>query len=174
MALVHEDGTGLVGAESYATVDFTDTYLSERGFTLWATMSEAEKEAALRRGSDFMEQAYRSRWAGYRVTSTQGLSWPRYEVVVKDAYQVGYVTYYASDSVPLRVQEACAALGFKAAFGDLNADIERLKQRTKVGPIEVEYVPGAPAWKQYRAIDQMLAPFFAGAATSMSMRVVRA
>lgn len=169
MALIVEDGTGLAGAESFISVAGADAYLTSRGSD-WSSMSTTEKEQALRRATDYMEQMYRERWAGQRVTTTQALSWPRYFVPIKDASD-GY-SYWPSDAVPTLVANACAALALKAAAGDLAPDVGRLKRRTKVGPLEVEYEPNTRPYTVYRSIDNMLLPFFGGLG-GLSIPVVR-
>lgn len=165
MSIVIEDGTGLANAEAFCSVAFADTYLAARGLTLWATMSTAEKEQALRRAADCMEQWYRNTWAGTRVNSTQALSWPRYEVPMRDFCGA----YYPSNAVPAIVQQAQALLAFKAAAGDLSPDVERMVLREKIGPLETEYSPTAPAFTRYRAIDNTLSPLLRGSAGSASV-----
>jgi hypothetical protein len=167
MALITEDGTGLANAESYISVAEADTYFSNRGITLWATMLEAEKEQALRRAVDYLGGVYRLRWKGTRVNGTQALDWPRAFVEREDyeyAGMNGYTTiggrfYYPSDEVPVEVKNACAEMAFKAASGELAPDLERSVVREKVDVLEVEYDRYAPQYKQYRAIDNLLAPF---------------
>ncbi|HWH74773.1 MAG TPA: DnaT-like ssDNA-binding protein, partial [Methylibium sp.] len=90
MALEVEDGTAKSDAESYVSVAEASAYHSLRGNTLWATMSEGEMEAALRRATDYLVQTYRDQWAGYRATTTQALDWPREEVQIKDAPALSY------------------------------------------------------------------------------------
>ena len=151
MALEVETGSGSATAESYASVADADAYLAARGFSLWATMSETEKEAALRRATDYMVSFYRARWAGYRVSSTQALDWPRYDVPMKDyAYSL-----YASDEVPAAVKNACIVLAFKAA-----------------SPIEVTYAVGSRQWTLYRSVENMLSSLMAN--SGASVRLVRA
>ena len=54
MALIVEDGSGLSGANSYASTAQADTYASDRGLTAW-TGDTATKEAALIRATDYLE-----------------------------------------------------------------------------------------------------------------------
>lgn len=152
MALIVEDGTGMSTAESFASVAAADTRLAALGNTNWANLTTTEKEQALRRATAYMEQAYRLRWQGMRATSAQALSWPRSWVSV-DGYAV------AADTVPADIANACIDLAFKAAAGDLNADLERPVIREKVGPIETEYAAYGPERTRYPAIDMMLAPY---------------
>lgn len=173
MALIVEDGTGLATAESYASVAYADTYHSDRGNTSWATLTTGVKEQSLRKATDFMEQVYRPRWAGVRVTSTQALSWPRYEVPKIDAPGGGaWPAYYPYNAVPTEVKNACAELALKAAAGELAPDLDRPTTSETVGPISVTYAVGTRETVKYRAIDNLLAPLLAGDA--MSLKVVRA
>lgn len=152
MSLIVEDGTGLSTAESYVSVADADTRLAALGQTNWATLTATEKEQSLRRASQYMLQAYRSRWKGERIGTTQALDWPRFGVYVD-----GYVI--ASDTVPAGIANTCADLALKAAAGDLNADLTQAVIREKVGPLETEYAPGSTATKRYRSIDMALAPY---------------
>ena len=89
MSLNVETGTGASNSESYASVTNADTYHSNRGNSLWATLTTPEKEQALRRATDYMEQVYRKRWKGVRVNATQALSFPR-EWVEREDYTNAY------------------------------------------------------------------------------------
>ncbi len=163
MTLIVEDGTGLATAESYVSVADAGTRHTNLGNTAW-TGTDAVKEAALRRATQFMLQRYRGRWQGTRINSTQALDWPRSWVVV-DGYAVD------ADIVPVDVANACADLALKALSETLNADLERGVVRDKVGPLETEYDAYSPQAKRYPAIDQALAPFLTGAGANA--RLVR-
>lgn len=171
--LTVEDGSGLPASESYISVAAADTRLAAHGFILWATLSTAEKEQALRRATTYMVGVYRERWAGYRVSTTQALDWPRYQAPIKDSASMNYGgrSYYPSNAVPASVANACADLALKAAAGDLAPDIDRQTKTETVGPISVSYMDGASPFVRYRAIDLALAPFLSGNASSM--RIVR-
>lgn len=162
MALTVETGTGSSSSESFASVAAADTRLAAMGLTNWATLTTAEKEQALRRATTFFEQAYRARWAGSRMIRTQALSWPRYGVCVD-----GFPVY--TDVVPAEVVNACIDLAFKAAAGDLNADLTRAVIREKVGPIETEYSSASPQAVRYRSIDQTLAPYLTGSSAMATL-----
>lgn len=159
MALVTEDGTGRADAESFCTVSFADGYHAARGNDLWGPLLTAEKEAALRRATDYIEATYGLRWIGAAITATQALSWPRYYAARAGLYPY---SYWASNAVPILLQRACAELAFRAASDDLAPDQGRLTRREKVDVIEVEYADNQPAITQYRAVDDMLAPLLGG------------
>lgn len=171
MAIIVEDGTGMATAESLCSVATATTYHAARGNAAWAALaSDTVREQCLRKAADYLEQVYRLRWAGVRKVSTQALSWPRYNVPMLD---VVISQYYPSTSVPTIVVNACAELALKASTGALAPDITRLKKRVKIDVIETEYVDGTSPYTKYRAIDNMLEPFFSGS-SSMNIEVVRA
>lgn len=163
MALIVEDGTGLSTAESYASVTDANTRQTNLGNDTWATITTGQREEALRRATVYMGQAYRNRWTGQRVKSTQALDWPRYDVTV-DGYPVSVTI------VPTDIKNACIDLALKAAAGDLAADITRAVIREKVGPLETEYSAFDPQQTRYRSIDMALAPYLKGS-SAMAMLV---
>ena len=163
MALEVEDGTAKSNSESYASVLVADTYLANRGMTSWAALSTADKEINLRLGTDYMLRAYRLRWNGTRVLTTQALDWPRYNVPIPDMIPSGgyYIALIESNVVPTEVQRACVELAYRASTGEeLLEDLETPVIREKVGPLEVEYAEGARQTKVYPAVDAMLAHLF--------------
>lgn len=172
MALIVEDGTGKADAESFISVADANTYHTARGNSAWAALaSDTVREQMLRKAADYMEQVYRMRWKGQRVTATQALSWPRAWVSREDYYRTGSVPpvsidgsfYYASDEVPTEVARACAELALRAIDSDLAEDLGVPVTSETVGPISVTYAAGARQTKTYRAIDAMLSPFLEGA-----------
>jgi hypothetical protein len=172
MALIVENGTGLINAESYISVADADTYHSNRGNSIWATLTTTAKEQLLRKSTDYIEQVYRLRWLGYRHTEDQALSFPRDEVPRRDFTFLNQFSFYPNDEVPNEVKNACAELALKANNDELAPDIERLARREKVGVLEVEYDINSPAYVVYRAIDNLLAPFLSSM-TGNIRRVVR-
>ena len=167
MALEVEDGTGKTNSESYASVINADDYQTGRGNTLWFTLSTNEKEQALRRATDYMVQTYRDRWSGTRVTITQALDWPRYDVVI-DA-----ITSVDSDIVPYDIVHACIDLAFMAAAGNLMPNIKQNAIRKKVSDIEIEYDRLSSQRTKYNVIDSILAPYLKGFTSGINSRLVR-
>ena len=167
MALIVETGSIIADAESYCSVADATTYHAARGNTAWAALTtDALREAALRKATDFMRQAYRSRWQGVKVDEDQALDWPRYDVVVE-----GYVI--ASNIVPAEVKNACAELALRASAADLNPDLKQGKTSVTVGSISTTYDKNSPQWKRYRAIDAMLAPYLKAGGGGCSVRLER-
>ena len=167
MSLICEDGSGKSDSESYISVADASTYHTARGNTAWAALAtDALREAALRRATDYMRQAYRSRWQGYKVNEDQALDWPRYDVEVE-----GYAI--DSDIVPTEIKNACAELALRASAADLNPDLTQGVAREKVGQIEVEYDKASPQFTRYRAIDALLSPYLKAGGGGCSMGVIR-
>lgn len=170
MALITEDGTGRADAESYCTVVFADAHHAARGVTSWDALDTAAKEQRLRLATEYMVQAYRLQWAGWRSTAAQALDWPRAYVPRRD---VG--DYYASNIVPAEVQRACAELAVRVtAGGRLLADQGREVLEQTVGPITTKYAQGTGQATRYAAVDALLGPLLLGERGGAAMRLVRA
>ena len=171
MALNVETGSAASNSESYASVLQADVYFSVRGFLLWATLSTNEKEQALRRSTDYMQQAYRGRWYGARVNATQSLDWPRYLVPFKDLIGAFNTvpTFYSSTAIPLEITNACISMAYKAAAGDLTPDVQPQTTSESVGPISVSYAAGSRQTVRYRALDDLLRPFLNGGGSMASV-----
>ena len=160
MSLTTETGSGSSTAESYISEVDADTYHENRGNTAWAAISN--KEALLRRATDFMLQMFRQRWKGYRKTATQSLDWPRSFVYTEPFVHgaVGAYPYLVSDTiVPTEVKNACAELALKAYTGTLMPDKKQSIKKKVIGPITFEYDQYSTQAKQYSSIDAMLAPY---------------
>ena len=167
MTLIVEDGSIVTGAESYISVSDASNYHTVRGNTAWAALTtDALREAALRRATDYMRQAYRSRWQGYKVNEDQALDWPRYDVVVE-----GYAI--DSDIVPTEIKNACAELALKASAAELNPDLTQGVLSEQVGSIQVTYDKASPQFTRYRAIDALLSPYLKAGGGGCSMGVIR-
>jgi hypothetical protein len=175
MTLTVETGSGGATSESYASVVDADTHLAARGHTSWASLTTGDKEAALRRATDYMQQAYRERWSGTRATATQALEWPRWNVPIQDipGGHGSVPAYFSETAVPIEVKTACITLALKAAAGDLAPDIEPQVTSERIGSIEVSYFPGVRQTVKYQSIDNMLSPLLMNGGSGAMVRVVR-
>lgn len=151
MALIVETGTGASDSESLCSIAYADTYNANRGCAPWATLTTVQKEEALRRATDYVEQVYGQNFQGRRINSTQALSWPRYDVYLND-YSV------SSSIVPSLVMNATAELAYKAAQGNLAPDLTQGIKREKVGVLEVEYDNYSVQYTRFRSVDNILNP----------------
>jgi len=156
MALVTETGSGLSTAEAYATVAGFKAYCDARGIT-YGTDSVIEQ--LLRKGTDYLTEAYRSRWAGERVGTVQALDWPRFYVPYADT---SVNDYYPSTIVPAEVVRANIECAIRAATTTLNADRTQAVKRKKVGTVEVEYQDNTTTKVTLPAITGMLRPLLTG------------
>ena len=172
MALEVEDGTGKANAESYVSVADCSTYCTARGLT-FASGTDANKEAALRRATAYIDGAYGSRFIGMRRNGRdQALQWPRI-----DAYDASVDEYVDHESVPVEVVNATceAAVRELASPGALNPDLKRggAIKSVKAGSVSVEYMGGAPSDTTYQVIDRALAPLISARTGSLVGRAVR-
>lgn len=150
MALIIEDGSGVEGAESYASVAFADKYFADRGFASWASLAIEEKERGLRLATDYIELRFASRFRGQRSNEEQALSFPRDEKA----------------SIPVALQKACAEYALRALAAPLVADpvvdsrgLVVKSTSEKLGPLEekTEYATSArDLFQPYPAADNLL------------------
>lgn len=160
MAFIVEDGTGVAGANSYATVAFADAYFEERGNAVWAAVpDDPTKEKYLVQATDYIENIFGRRFLGEMMETDQALSWPR-----------SYADPYPEDSVPIRLQKACSEYALRAIDGPLMPDpqvdptgFSVVTKAKKVGPIEKEFQvmgsSGHPVLvRSYPAADALMAP----------------
>jgi len=86
MALLIEDGTGVVGADAYADVDDCIAW-AVKYFGSSLTGSTASKEAAIRRAVFFLDNL---KWEGQATyqRDRQSLAWPRASVYDREGYAI--------------------------------------------------------------------------------------
>jgi hypothetical protein len=149
MAITVEDGTGLAGADAYVSVAYFDTYAADRGIAL-GTMTTAEKEAAIRRATSYVDSEWL--YKGYPLIPTQALEFPRTGLVWNNRIVEG---------VPKRVKDATVELALTARAGPLRADYDRggAVVSESVGPISVTYADGAAPGKLYAEAAALLQPY---------------
>ncbi len=166
MSLTVETGTGAANSESYASVVDADAYHNLRGNAPWLTLTTAEKEEALRRATDYIEQVYGLSFKGLRVSREQALSWPRYDVEI-------YNYYNDSNVIPALLKNATNALAYKAAQGNLGPDLTQAVKREKVDVLEVEYMDNSTQLVRFREIDNLLAPLLTTSPSGAMRQLVR-
>ena len=134
MAFVAEDGTGLVDANSYPTLAFADTYHADRGNASWALATEAARNAALIRATDYGDKRFGKRFRGWKQSKEQAREWPRMGAYDDDGYQF--------EGIPNQLLYAICEYALRALtttpLAPDNASVGLSLNREKVGPIEVE------------------------------------
>ena len=81
----------------------------ERGETTIAEADEDQREFALIKAADYLEQKYRLLWKGSRAQSTQRMSWPRRGVDVPDFFDPFYRDL---SNIPLSFQDTWLSTPF--------------------------------------------------------------
>lgn len=179
MALIVEDGTGVAGAESYASVAYADTYNMKRGReATWNDLDLDKKEQALILATDYIQQFYGQSWAGFAMSEDQVLGWPR-EYVPRapaiNAESVERASWYDNDIVPEGVKRATVELAYKVANGkELAPDQGPLAIEKTVGPLTVKYDKNAQQQTVYSTVGALLAPYLLNRGGTTRIPLVRA
>jgi hypothetical protein len=106
-----EDGSGVPEANAYAEVAYVDDYHAGRGNTAWADATLANKQIAIVRATDYLEQVYGDRFRGRKGTQEQGLHWPARYAYDNEGRLI--------EEVPEVVRRAVAELALRALSGPL-------------------------------------------------------
>lgn len=159
--LTLEDGTIVEDADTFALEATVATYATRYGLT-W-TGSGLLNEQAILRAMVFIE-SFESRLYGYRVSSRQELSWPRYDVFDLAG---GWIP---SNEVPSQIVSAlCEAAILELADpgvlvpADIGTSSSLTTRREKVGPLERELKyatandPNSP--NRFKRIVEWMRPF---------------
>lgn len=114
MDIVVEDGTGIVTANAYASVDEVTEILSVNIHSKWGLLSDdAAKANLIIWASRILDE--RVRWAGKKLHHTSGMAWPRTGVRDKEGFPVD------DNVVPLAVKVAVATLADHLLSGNPEA-----------------------------------------------------
>lgn len=131
MALTVEDGSGVAGANSYASLADVRAFAAARGVTNFPA-DDTAAEAHVINAMDFLEGMGR-KFKGDRASETQALQWPRQYCYIDGVLQ-------PSNEIPQQLVNALCQLAIEAVGQDL---IPNRGGRTvtleKVDVIEVEY-----------------------------------
>jgi len=166
MALIVEDGSGVSGAESYLSVADADTYWSNRNDTQWSGADTADKEAALRTATQYIDATYN--FLSQIERSDQALKWPRVNFYDRNDFFI--------DSIPNALKDATAELARDYIVnGDLLPSQSRGGdiRKVKAGSVEVEYGEAAPTQRTFNFVNRLLAAFTDGRQGSANMRLSR-
>lgn len=154
MAMVIEDGTGVADAESYVSISEATAYAEKMGHSAWLTASvtDAQREAALRQATAYIDSRYRFR--GRQSARTQALEWPR------DGFAWPQK----------RVKDACCELAIRALSQPLyvDVDVEGLVTEETLGPLTTKYAAGDGQVK-FTQVDDMLRPLLSGPTSTIRL-----
>lgn len=162
----------------YGSVVEADSYHSARGNTAWANGTNADKEAALLRASEYIDARYESMWTGWPVNRrAQIRNWPR-----SAAYDI-YGDLILENEIPTEIEDATYELALIELVtpGKLNPVVTMSDRKTSVsveGAVSVTYA-NTSGIESYRpvvtVVDGILAPLMAGdgAKSSLAGRMTR-
>ena len=154
MALTVENGTGLSAADAYISVMDADIYHAAMNNTAWATLSSAQKEAAIRYATIYLDSRYS--WRGTIVEDDQALGMP-----TEDGYddQGREIT-----GLPAKVANACAEMALMHHQNPVNAVMEaRVIAEEVTGAVRVQYSDrNGNEGVRYPVIDRMIKGLYTG------------
>lgn len=132
MAFVVEDGTSLPDANSYCSVEETDSYFSDRGNATWSGETTL-KQYALINATDYIDLRWGRQFPGKKAQPLQALSFPR------------SLTNDFDNIIPDLLKRACFEYAVRALSGSLVSDpttqngILTYTKMRKLGPLQTEY-----------------------------------
>lgn len=145
MAFIVEDGTGLITANSMATVDEFDSYCTDRGIDISGFTTTTSKEVALVKGADYLKVVYYGNWSGTLLLSTQSMPFPRV---------VDTVTIF-----PDAVKYANIELAIRSNTEVLLQDLGQRVIEEQVASIKVKYSEYFSEQQSYTKVYSLLKPF---------------
>ena len=125
LILIKEDGSGLIDANSYASVADGDAYHDAHLYaTAWTAATTANKEKALAMATRLLDEEFQ--FNGFKVIPTQALQWPRQRCPDPDASPGPIVSgiswrteaFVASNIVPARVIQATCEMARELLIAD--------------------------------------------------------
>lgn len=144
MTFTVEDGTGVENANAYVAIADVGTYLADRGRDASWTGTDAVKQAAVVKATDYIEKRFGRSFIGTKSTEEQGLSWPRSDAYDRDGYLYTELPKVLTQAVcEYAVRCLTSELMYDptkpvSSDGTQTASGEIKSKREKVGPIEEE------------------------------------
>jgi hypothetical protein len=163
MAFIPEDGTGVPGANSYATVDYALNYFAERGRASEFAGGTEQQQGWLVQSTSYIELRFSDRFLLAPFSLEQGLSFPR--GVVNGTAIVSYL--------PWSLVQATCEYAVRAKLGPLAPDpvvdatgLTVVMTSREVGPLKRAFAvaPGSKpqTFRSYPAADALIAPLLMG------------
>lgn len=152
---------GSPDADSYISSADAATYHAAHGNDGWLDGDTAAWDQALRRATIFLDGSYRGKWKGRKTNIVliaggsppeQALAWPRCGVTDEDGSLI------ADDVIPRVLGYACAEVALQelASPGSMFPQIGQATKMEKVGPIQVEYIPGSEPGVELTIVSNLL------------------
>lgn len=135
--LVIEDGSCISSANSYVSLDYAETYQSDRGRDDWINLAENEKKASLIKATQYVDSLFN--WKGRRKFETQELNFPRVMIKDLDGFDV--------NGIPKKLKDAVCEAAFygyqselftthKSETGNIKRELKEVSNAVKT---EIEY-----------------------------------
>jgi len=148
-------------ATSYATVAEADAYWQIYSTpAAWSALDEAQKQAALNVGRQYLDAIYGLRWIGTRATSDQIKDWPRVSAVDSDGYQLSDTTI-PREVMDANIESALRHVTEPDGLLPDTADRGRvMRERVEVGPLveDITYAGGKVLNKTFPKVERILSP----------------
>lgn len=130
--LILEDGSGVVGANSYVSLEESDLYQAKRYREDWALLTDEQRKACLIKATQYVDSLYN--WKGRRKFEDQDLAFPRVLIKDKDGFEV--------KGVPKKLKEAICEAAYYGSQNELFVQYNEngaVKRQKVDGAVEIEY-----------------------------------
>lgn len=135
MVLLVEDGTGVVGANSYVSLEYADLYFISHSYYAdnWDMLDPQQKSNLLVNATTQLDLLFQ--WYGSRSYLEQELGWPRQNIYIADRAQ-----YLSHLSIPENLKKATCEMAYYLSTGDKFASTgtEELES-VKIDVIELKF-----------------------------------
>lgn len=140
MSVIVEDGTGVPGANSYASETYALAYADVRGLSLPSDLTLLSQY--LVRATEFLDTKYAFDFLGSKVSVDQSREWPRFGVYVCNQL-------LSESEIPTVLRDATVQMAVAIGLGfDPTSGSEGVLGQVKkkeIGPIKITYTDGVEA-----------------------------
>lgn len=167
MTLTVEDGTGLSGANSYASENTADDYAEARSWSDWAAATSEAKEAALIEATIYLDTSYA--WKGAIEGEAQALAWPREGVTDREGREI--------TGLPQRVIDACIELArMKLTAALVTSRTEAEIASLQAGSVSITYAQGnrVREAERFAWVDRLLTGLHSGRSGGVNVGLSKA
>ena len=174
VTFIVEDGSGVAGATSYATLSDLKQYWYDHEYD-YGDLTDDAIRRLLNKSTKYIDDNYRGGFSGYRQYDDQMLEWPRYGAYYLRSYDI------RENTIPQEVKNAVYEASYLQKSGvDLTATISKAgkitKTSVKVDVIEesIEYESGSSLYSDiYTIIDDTLSRITGGVSDRFVLRAIR-
>ncbi|MCK5606316.1 hypothetical protein KAR91_30730 [Candidatus Pacearchaeota archaeon] len=139
-----------IGTNTYLSLADANQYFVDRSNSDWSGDTEANRESALIKAVDYLDNQYN--FKGAISDYDQLLAWPRAGVTDNQGRIISTTEY------PPQLKNAQCELALRALSEDLFKDVSPGGQvvKQKVGPLETEFNPYSPTQSTFQAVNRLL------------------